>query len=46
MQLRSGGVLIPLSAVGPGQSHAGGPRNLIFTTQWSLDWLIIYSCGV
>ena len=43
MQLGTGGVVIPLLAVGPGQSHAGEPRKFIFTAQKVIDWLIIYS---
>ena len=43
MQLESERVKVPLTTVGPGQSHAGDQENAILTAQKVTDWLIIYS---
>ena len=43
MQLESEGSKVPLTAAGPGQSHAGGPGKFDLTAQKAIDWLIIYT---
>ena len=43
VQLGSEDVRIPLPAAGPGQSHAGGSGNLIFSALNAIFWFIIYS---